>query len=712
MKNINFELKQEYVVILGILAIILLVFGVGILAYGLSRGGGIETSLIDFRLTPTPDTIFDFDIPDIEVTPPASLDEIATEIRDEYPELADLLENPELGSVYKDFYLAYQTGGKNAAIALARQRGILNDDNEIEMTLVLDTEDASDLVAELESEGVIIKGHFRHLVNIAVPVSVIEEQMNDDEPKLIMERLTNSEHVIRIEFPRKARIQEGEQEDEEEGIRIGQGVNVTMASHWHAQGITGKGVKVGILDLGFGGYKKLLGEELPKNVTVKIFGDDDDFNDEVHGVACAEIVHEMAPEAELYLVYFDGTDVAMGQAIEWLISQEVDIISNSTGSTGTEPMDGTGFTAELVDEAYEAGIFFASAAGNSAMEHYRGKFTDTNGDNLHDFAPNKQLLAFGHGLLTPVRIVLSWDDWQNADQDYDIHLYNQEGTHLQSSDDIQNGGKGQTPVESITDISLFATVHYITIENAGGKARGDSTFDLFIEPADMDPNLIVSKHSLASPSDAKGAFSIGAVHWYDDILEHYSSRGPTSDGRIKPDFSAPSVVDSTSYDTKAFNGTSAATPHVAGAAALILQAFPNFTPDDIGQFIKNRSIDLGDEGADNAFGVGRLNLGLSPEDATISTTPAPLPTSSFAIHPTSTPRTPSKPSRTQPGEFYWVINALIYLGLCLICVGIFIILFILLAIVIATQGACLIVGCLGITCMVVIGIVLAVIGSV
>lgn len=670
-------MNRQTIIIAIVAAAILLLAGVGTLAYGLSQGGQIP----GLSGAPTPAPTTSFEIPDIKVTPPASLATLAEEVRQDYPELADLLENPELGSVYKDFYLAYQKGGQETAIALARQRGILNEQDQVVMTLVLDTEDTAPLITELEAEGVIVQGAYKNKINILIPVSLIEEQIKAENPDLIVERISNLDHVIRLEVPNKANIKQ-------QGLILGQGVNVTEANKWQAEGLTGKGVKVGILDLGFGGYEDLLGRELPDNVTLKAFGDPFNLDQEVHGTACAEIVHEMAPEAELFLAYYDGSDVAMGQAVDWLVSQEVQIISNSTGSNGLTPMDGTGFIAEVVDKVHDAGIFWVNAAGNEADVHWRGEFTDSNSDTIHEFFPDKEVLPFipfGPGVET--QIILSWDDWQNVDQDYDLALLDKDGNLLAKSEEPQDGQAGQLPAEGFLYEFEDNEVYLLAIQNYDNKARGDATFDLFIHGGMMHPDYVVAARSLSSPSDARGAFAIGAVNWADDVLEPYSSQGPTADGRIKPDLSAPSVVDSASYAPDAFDGTSAATPHVAGAAALILQAFPAYSPDDIATFLQERSQDLGPTGPDDAFGAGRLDLGDTPAGAEPAETPVsteaqptPAPSEVAELQPTSTPRPPLEvglpgqtglppQTPTQPEKDSSTLSLIIGLGFCLVCLG-------------------------------------------
>jgi hypothetical protein len=135
--------------------------------------------------------------------------------------------------------------------------------------------------------------------------------------------------------------------------------------------------------------------------------------------------------------------------------------------------------------------------------------------------------------------------------------------------------------------------------------------------------------------------AVGAVCWQNNRLEDYSSRGPTIDGRIKPDIAGQSVVSSATYGawlscpanangtgSVSFNGTSAAAPHVGGAAALVKGANPSFTASQIQAFLEGRALDLGAAGKDNSFGAGILSLGALTDG---SPSPGPGPSGQVSV---------------------------------------------------------------------------------
>ena len=121
-----------------------------------------------------------------------------------------------------------------------------------------------------------------------------------------------------------------------------------------------------------------------------------------------------------------------------------------------------------------------------------------------------------------------------------------------------------------------------------------------------------------SPGCARKGIGVGATNKNDQIAS-FSSRGPTSKYNIKPDVTAPGVsICSSQYDDAwstsqcydnqhvAISGTSMATPHVAGAAALLLQYHPTWTPQMVKSVLMSTSKDLGLSIWDQ--GAGRIDV--------------------------------------------------------------------------------------------------------
>ncbi len=98
-------------------------------------------------------------------------------------------------------------------------------------------------------------------------------------------------------------------------------------------------------------------------------------------------------------------------------------------------------------------------------------------------------------------------------------------------------------------------------------------------------------NTLIAPADGDNVLAIAAVDKY-GLRASFSSVGPTADGRIKPDLAAmgSGVYTATSNDSLGFvygNGTSFSCPLAAGAAALLLQAFPETTPEMMHQALRS-----------------------------------------------------------------------------------------------------------------------------
>jgi subtilisin family serine protease len=394
----------------------------------------------------------------------------------------------------------------------------------------------------------------------------------------------------------------------EQGSTVSEGVRVIGANLWHDAGIKGQGVKVAIVDGGFRGYQRLLGSELPpaERVIVRSFNRDEDIEaDERHGTAVAEIVYDLAPEATFYLVNFD-TDVSLGQAIDFLISEGVQVINTSFNFFGTGcPWEGTGIIEPIVKRARDAGIFWAVSVGNHGTEHWQGVFDDPDKDGFHNFLGDDEGLTLDVDAneVGAVIAVLGWEDkCGKATENYELLLFDDADRRRASGSQLRSGWPSRL---------LFFTVRESGKYHLKVRQRTATrpTARLDISVIDIEPEYSVFEGSVGifEPAISPSAFSVGATDFRNDSARRYSSRGPTKDGRIKPDFAAPDGVRNSTF--RPFFGTSASSPHVAGAATLIKSIRPSWGPKEIADFLASRAVDRGDDGPDNTYGAGRIALG-------------------------------------------------------------------------------------------------------
>jgi hypothetical protein len=536
------------------------------------------------------------------------------ELAEAYPKLAPILRDAELGSIYKDFLIILQDQGQEEALLKAQEWGLLTPDGtSLRVTLILDTEDHEALTTQLKAVGIDVVSAYGNQVNVGVPVAAILNQLESDNPGAIFQQLSEIEHVIAVRLP---------QTKETNGSNItGEGIEVIGADAWHQAGYTGNGIRIGVLDLGFAGHESLLGEELPDQVGLAQFGWYDP--DEVHGAACAEIIHEVAPDASLFFAWYDGSDPSFGDAVDWLVSQDVNIISHSAGTPVTA-RDGQNFDAAVVDDVVANGILWVNSSGNDGDRHYRSTFYDSDDDNLHEFENGDESLpVYNQGY---VNAFLVWeDDWSSPAQDYDLAAYDQDGNLLDISRDTQDGSYGNYPTEVVKVQTGGDTIYLAVIST---DTTEDATFDIFVRGYGINIPLGTPQYSVGSPGDARGSFTVGATYWRTDELESYSSQGPTTDERLKPDISAPTGVSGSTYGRYGFDGTSASTPYVAAAAALVWQAHPEYSRQQVIDYLLNASIDYGASGPDTGYGFGRLQL----------------PTPNSMIDPSPTPTTEAPPA--------------------------------------------------------------------
>jgi serine protease AprX len=136
---------------------------------------------------------------------------------------------------------------------------------------------------------------------------------------------------------------------------------------------------------------------------------------------------------------------------------------------------------------------------------------------------------------------------------------------------------------------------------------------------------------ISAPADALNAFSIGAVN-ATGVIAGFSSRGPSVDGRIKPDVCAQgvaAVVATLNGSIGTASGTSFSSPITAGMVASLWQALPNKTNVELLQIIKESASQFANP--DNEYGYGIPNYYQAFLNANLGTTS--LPKTDFKIYP-------------------------------------------------------------------------------
>ena len=415
-----------------------------------------------------------------------------------------------------------------------------------------------------------------------------------------------------------------------------EGLPYIGATDWQKIGVTGRGVNVAVIDLGFKGYSALLGTELPATVDAYYFGDLEHFYSNVHGTACAEIVHDVAPDASLALLDAGDMRVGFHQAVSWMKNNDIDVTSSSIGinlkwlcSLMYWVLHGPSFsqdyfisqldyllqTSEQVEStvksAVHGGLTWAQSAGNDGQKKWSGWFWDRDGDGYLNFSATEDYnTLYTQGCEgQEVYVLLMWGEGGISYSDYDLKILDTNFNIVARSDTDQM--LLPVGVEACRFTPRVGVNYRIAINKYSGY---NQSLDLFVGHDDF-PNLKyftkTSTVMLTPPAPVAEAITVGAVDMPEATVAPYSSQGPGENGVMKPDVVAPAGVQTASYGDRAFNGTSAAAPHVAGLCALLKQRYPDASPVQIKSFLKGTAVDLGPAGPDNTYGSGLAYLPIS-----------------------------------------------------------------------------------------------------
>jgi subtilisin family serine protease len=504
--------------------------------------------------------------------------------------------HPKIESALFDLQQKYLLHGKDLSLSSSQRRNLRLDNDDKVTVFILptpgETRDAIDIDTLQTYGGEVLKSGY----------SVIKARVPIGSLKSIADQVRGIGFIKRPDRPYAGVVSEG--------------VSLTGASLYQASGYAGQNTSVAIIDLEFGRLAEAISAgvlpQIPNAQRIDCTGHDcvtTDFSSEdpefAHGTAVAEIVHDMAPAAQLYLIKVDDS-IDLLNAKDYCIANGIRVINHSVGWFNSNFYDGACWFDNAVctaNHAYKNGILWANSAGNHARMHYGATFSDSDGDRLHNVTASNNFISLYAYAGDPIIALMTWDAWPGTAQDYDLLLFDSSMQLVSSSTNVQNGT--QPPEEEVYYVAPTSGTYYLAVRNS--SATTNLRFSIFTFYHDLDP--YVASSSLLSPSDAAGVMAVAAVNytnWLTGPQESFSSQGPTTDGRMKPEISGPDGVSSFIYGS--FFGTSAASPHVAGAAALILSNNPTFTVAQLWNTLTSSAIDLGASGQDPIFGYGRLNL--------------------------------------------------------------------------------------------------------
>ncbi len=518
-----------------------------------------------------------------------------------------IIERLGLPVSYLDLLTEFDEGGLTAVEELARTRGIINDLDELVGYLAIDDEEnLPEVTATLTGMGVSVYDYLPNTdeLEIGIRLDILAQYQTPGTLIAYLVSVANVPHVIGFRgpvgsFPTDFNFQV-------ESVN-GDYVNT---DDWNKSGFTGEGVRVGVLDVGgFAGIMtQIQAGELPDNIVGNYDLDDMEFQFSDHGTACAIVIHRVAPDAELFVAYYDGTDSSFFDALDFFRQNDVDVISYSGGSS-VGPRDGTWGQAVYVNEfVRETGILWVNSAGNEALAHSMWNYNPGE-DGWHDFGGGEYWMPFIANSYS-VMIAMNWNGNWNGGEDtfFRFTVQDNNGNEVAFASEPKTGRRNDFPFQFTAFEAVPGDIYYLAIQGGQG-ATSSHVLDIFTTRGEVAEWANVPSYSVSIPGDASSSLTVAATGRSSDRLESYSSQGPRMDNDMKPDIAAPTGEQLPGYtDSFGFNGTSGSAPLVAAAAALVMQAYPQMSQEEVKAFLMENARDVGDAGFDPLFGIGQLEM--------------------------------------------------------------------------------------------------------
>lgn len=509
--------------------------------------------------------------------------------------------SPHLSSVVQRVLAAKERGAAALDALSIPKVAKVNEKGQIQI-YVRTTDDPDARVAPLKEAGL-------HVELAASEMKLVQGWMPADT----IETLAALDFVARVELPDYARRRTGSVNSEGDAA-----LKANLVRALGSPGpYTGAGIKVGIIsDACTNRATAVASGDLPvagitMHPTLLDPGDE--------GTAMAEIIHDLAPGAQLFAVG-PATSAEMVTAIQWLVSQGCHVLVDDLLWAAQPYFEDGSIAVAAKNAVTNDGRVFVTAAGNDADEHYQGLYAAVAGDTWHDFksgtgedATLDVVVPAGESVV----VYLQWNDAFGASaNDYDMYLGDpSSGTFVDGSTNVQDGNDDPLEIVFYTNTGATDKTLQVLIDNFGGLSA-PRTLELLV----LDAGLTIDddrtwQDSIVGHPAVTELISVGAIDQADpglDAIEVYSSTGPSTisfpsaQSRQTPTITGVdwvSVSGAGGFGTD-FPGTSAAAPHIAAICALMLSKNPTATPTQIRTALTNGAIDKGTSGFDNIFGSG------------------------------------------------------------------------------------------------------------